>query len=86
MLIEQLRFKDHLIKTGGPEWESRWENCQELVSFAVDTEGSSTEMDDVLDDLGAHWADAPEEFDSAMKNNEKRYVCRYGEPDMQLIT
>ncbi|KAJ7713348.1 P-loop containing nucleoside triphosphate hydrolase protein, partial [Mycena maculata] len=36
-LLDLIEYEDHLKKTQ-PEWESRWENVQELVTFASDVE------------------------------------------------
>jgi DNA helicase-2/ATP-dependent DNA helicase PcrA len=43
-LVELLEYEDHLRKTQ-PDWESRWENVQELITFASEVEvGSSNEQ------------------------------------------
>lgn len=36
-LLELIEYEDHLKKTQ-PDWESRWENVQELITFASDVE------------------------------------------------
>ncbi|KAJ7477279.1 P-loop containing nucleoside triphosphate hydrolase protein [Mycena galericulata] len=36
-LLDLIEYEDHLKKTQ-PEWESRWENVQELITFASDFE------------------------------------------------
>jgi DNA helicase-2/ATP-dependent DNA helicase PcrA len=36
-LLQLIEYEDHLKKTQ-PEWESRWENVQELITFASDVE------------------------------------------------
>ncbi|KAF8211704.1 P-loop containing nucleoside triphosphate hydrolase protein [Mycena galopus ATCC 62051] len=36
-LLELIEYEDHLKRTQ-PEWESRWENVQELITFASDVE------------------------------------------------
>ncbi|KAJ7265966.1 P-loop containing nucleoside triphosphate hydrolase protein [Mycena haematopus] len=36
-LLELINYEDHLKRTQ-PEWESRWENVQELITFASDVE------------------------------------------------
>jgi DNA helicase-2/ATP-dependent DNA helicase PcrA len=45
-LVELLEYQDHLRKTQ-PDWESRWENVQELMTFASEVEvGSANEQND----------------------------------------
>jgi DNA helicase-2/ATP-dependent DNA helicase PcrA len=45
-LVELLEYQDHLRKTQ-PDWESRWENVQELITFASEVEvGSANEQND----------------------------------------
>ncbi|KAJ7229193.1 P-loop containing nucleoside triphosphate hydrolase protein [Mycena pura] len=36
-LLDLIEYEDHLKKTQ-PDWESRWENVQELITFASDVE------------------------------------------------
>ncbi|GAW01673.1 atp-depentend dna [Lentinula edodes] len=36
-LVELISYEDHLRKTQ-PDWESRWENVQELITFASDVQ------------------------------------------------
>ncbi|KAJ6516457.1 P-loop containing nucleoside triphosphate hydrolase protein [Mycena sanguinolenta] len=36
-LLQLIEYEDHLKRTQ-PEWESRWENVQELITFASDVE------------------------------------------------
>ncbi|KAF8896349.1 P-loop containing nucleoside triphosphate hydrolase protein [Infundibulicybe gibba] len=36
-LVDLIHFRDHLEKTQ-PDWESRWENVQELITFASEVE------------------------------------------------
>jgi hypothetical protein len=36
-LLELIGYEDYLRKTE-PEWETRWENVQELITFATDVE------------------------------------------------
>ncbi|KAJ3920166.1 P-loop containing nucleoside triphosphate hydrolase protein [Lentinula edodes] len=36
-LVELISYEDHLKKTQ-PDWESRWENVQELITFASDVQ------------------------------------------------
>jgi DNA helicase-2/ATP-dependent DNA helicase PcrA len=44
--VELLEYQDHLRKTQ-PDWESRWENVQELITFASEVEvGSANEQND----------------------------------------
>ncbi|KAK0446335.1 P-loop containing nucleoside triphosphate hydrolase protein [Armillaria borealis] len=38
-LIKLISYQEHLQKTQ-PEWETRWENVQELITFASDVQGS----------------------------------------------
>ncbi|KAL6298631.1 P-loop containing nucleoside triphosphate hydrolase protein [Sparassis latifolia] len=39
-LLEQVNYEDHLKKTQ-PDWESRWDNVQELITFASEVECGS---------------------------------------------
>jgi DNA helicase II / ATP-dependent DNA helicase PcrA len=34
-LVEMIEYQEHLRKTQ-PDWETRWENVQELITFASD--------------------------------------------------
>ncbi|KAG6860853.1 hypothetical protein C0993_002809, partial [Termitomyces sp. T159_Od127] len=34
-LVDLVGFEDHLKKTQ-PDWESRWENVKELITFAIE--------------------------------------------------
>ncbi|KAH9945389.1 UvrD-helicase-domain-containing protein [Epithele typhae] len=38
-LLDFIKYKDHLRKTQ-PEWESRWENVEELINFATEVQNS----------------------------------------------
>ncbi|KAG7451185.1 UvrD-helicase-domain-containing protein [Guyanagaster necrorhizus] len=38
-LLKLIDYQEHLHKTQ-PEWETRWENVQELITFASDVQGS----------------------------------------------
>jgi len=48
-LVELINYQDHLKKTQ-QDWESRWENVQELITFAAEVEvegvGSASEAND----------------------------------------
>lgn len=57
-MIDCINWQDHLKKSG-PEWESRWDNCQELITFAVDVD---TRHQETLSELAAQWVDTAEEF------------------------
>ncbi|KAJ7929059.1 P-loop containing nucleoside triphosphate hydrolase protein [Mycena leptocephala] len=46
-LLELIEYEDHLKKTQ-PEWESRWENVQELITFASDGSHSQSHSDTPL--------------------------------------
>jgi DNA helicase II / ATP-dependent DNA helicase PcrA len=39
--VELLEYEDYLRRTQ-PDWESRWENVQELITFASEVEVGST--------------------------------------------
>lgn len=36
-LVELISYEDHLRKTQ-PDWDTRWENVQELITFASDVQ------------------------------------------------
>lgn len=40
-LVDLLNYEDHLKKTQ-QDWESRWENVQELITFASEVESEAT--------------------------------------------
>lgn len=40
-LVRLLEYEDHLRKTQ-QDWESRWENVQELITFASEVESEVT--------------------------------------------
>lgn len=47
-LIELIGYEAYLTKTQ-PDWETRWENVQELITFATDVQfesGSGSQDDD----------------------------------------
>ena len=62
VLIDKLGWEDHLRKTGA-DWESRWDNCQELITFAADVEDSNLCDLSLRDDLWAQGTDGQEELD-----------------------
>jgi len=43
--VDVVQYEEHLKKTQS-DWESRWENVQELVTFASDVHA---ELDDTID-------------------------------------
>jgi len=55
--VELLEYEDYLRRTQ-PDWESRWENVQELITFASEVEGSSL---DELDSEETPTEDEPKE-------------------------
>lgn len=44
--MELVEYEDHLRKTQ-PDWESRWENVQELITFAGEVEADIIDVDQV---------------------------------------
>lgn len=45
-VVELVEYEDHLRKTQ-PDWESRWENVQELITFAGEVEADIIDVDQV---------------------------------------
>lgn len=44
-LLEQIEYGDHLRKTQ-TDWESRWENVQELITFASEVNTDEPRLDE----------------------------------------
>ncbi|KAF4597533.1 hypothetical protein EYR40_007995 [Pleurotus pulmonarius] len=45
-LVDLIDYEQHLKQAQPQDWESRWENVQELITFASEVEGDIIEMDD----------------------------------------
>ena len=45
-LVEMINYEDYLKKTQ-QDWESRWENIQELITFASEVESQSPPQDPI---------------------------------------
>jgi DNA helicase-2/ATP-dependent DNA helicase PcrA len=43
-VVDLVGYEDHLRKTQ-PDWESRWENVQELITFASEIEADIIDVD-----------------------------------------
>lgn len=50
-ILELVNFEGHLRKTG-PDWESKWENVQELITFASELEAPVTGVSSPSTDEG----------------------------------
>ena len=63
-LVELTQYEEHLRKTQ-QDWESRWQNVQELINFASETERDLPALaaDSVLVDAGraSDWGDVVED-------------------------
>jgi hypothetical protein len=50
-VLKELKYADHLQKNYS-DWESRWENVRELITFATDVVSGSTNMGEAADTEG----------------------------------
>jgi hypothetical protein len=50
-VLKELNYADHLQKNY-PDWESRWENVRELITFATDVVPASTNTGEVANTEG----------------------------------
>ncbi|KAI0951320.1 hypothetical protein AcW1_008388 [Taiwanofungus camphoratus] len=67
-LLDLIKYESHLKKTQ-QDWESRWDNVQELINFASEVESSisrqesGTDTVDIEDESASGWDDVFEDFD-----------------------
>jgi hypothetical protein len=50
-VLKELSYAEHLQRNY-PDWESRWENVRELITFAMDVVPASTNMGEVANTEG----------------------------------
>lgn len=60
--LDLIDYKSHLMKTQ-PDWESRWDNVQELINYASEVEITASSQQRDYDDVSDGEWDVLEEYD-----------------------